>query len=128
VNATFKFLIAYPLHGKYTPTWISRYPKTLYQSAFHSYIFGGGADAVYNVRASPSVVNGARNWTGWGAGLTEDDVRGFLVCAAGSGTRLCAARMVDWLKRGVVYIWYTLLFSGTSNAWKFGKFVGFNFS
>jgi hypothetical protein len=80
------------------------------------------------VRASPAVVNGARNWTGWDVGLTEDDVGGFLVCATGLGTRLCATRMVDWLKRGVVYIWYILLFYGTSNARKFGKFVCFNFS
>ena len=37
--------------------------------------------------------------------------------------RRCAARHVDWVKSGIVYIWYSLMFAGTSNPRKFGKFV-----
>lgn len=43
--------------------------------------------------------------------------------AVGGVARRAPARYIEWMKAGIVYLWYTLLFAGTSNARKFGKFV-----
>lgn len=65
----------------------------------------------------------AADWPTWGGTLTAEQVAIFIRVAVGGGVRRAPARYVDWMKGGIVYIWYTLLFAGTSNARKFAKFV-----
>lgn len=65
----------------------------------------------------------AADWGTLGARLTAKNVLNFLQVAVGGNVRRAPQRYVDWVKSGITFIWYTLLFVGTSNARKFWKFV-----
>lgn len=94
------------------------------RDADRTFVNAAGGNIQVDLEDPPAQAAGVRNWNGWGAALTADQVVGFLVIASGMNVPRCNARMVDWIKGGIVYIWYTLLFAGTSNAQKFGKCVG----
>lgn len=79
-----------------------------------------GAD-VLTVFTAPAA--NVADWAAWGGAFTAEMAVAFLVLAAGGPSLRCAARHVEWIKAGMVYIWYTLMFAGTSNAKKFDKFV-----